>query len=256
MVDGDAVRDTQFIDFTMGGHHYIYDWIPENEVWIDNRMSDEDIIATKIHELFERNLMKYAGYEYDAAHDGANMVEKITRHLTDGTDENGGPHDGDQHHWFVHHGDHHHTEGYTPGTVDHPWDDGRFGDGVSRMGDQERQKFFEETRKAFEEIARKFGLLNEEPKEDKPGEPAPGPEVKQDDNPPEKPRKVVVIMDDGNGQSEAKEQERQKYADLGKQIGDQLEGLLEKIVRPTIKEELDRYRGKVPDKKPILPKAE
>jgi SPP1 gp7 family putative phage head morphogenesis protein len=76
LVDGDEVRDKNFIDFTMGGHHYVYDFIPENEIWIEQDQVDEDILATECHEFAERLTMKYLGLDYDTAHtDFANKVE-------------------------------------------------------------------------------------------------------------------------------------------------------------------------------------
>jgi len=78
-VDGQKVRDEYDQDFTMGGHHYRYDFIPENEVWIEKE-KEEDMLATIVHELTERTAMKYLGEDYDKAHsDFANNVEKDFR---------------------------------------------------------------------------------------------------------------------------------------------------------------------------------
>ena len=32
LVDGEYVRDNVTIEFALGGHHYVYDQIPENEI--------------------------------------------------------------------------------------------------------------------------------------------------------------------------------------------------------------------------------
>lgn len=79
LVDGDDIRDTYDVDFTMGGHHYKYNWIPENLILIEDLSNFEDIFATSIHELFERFLMKYRGLIYDKAHEIANILERRTR---------------------------------------------------------------------------------------------------------------------------------------------------------------------------------
>ena len=33
-VDGNHIRDNIYVDYVLGGHHYVYDWIPEDEVWL------------------------------------------------------------------------------------------------------------------------------------------------------------------------------------------------------------------------------
>ncbi len=79
LVDGASIRNNKNVEFTMGGHHYIYDFIPENEIWIDQDMQEEDIIATSIHEFTERAIMKYNYIDYDDAHDVASAAEKVIR---------------------------------------------------------------------------------------------------------------------------------------------------------------------------------
>ena len=79
-VPGDEVRNNQEIDFTMGGHHYKYPDIPEDEVWIDDELTEaDDIIPTEAHELTERTLQKNLNMEYDEAHDIANITEQGVR---------------------------------------------------------------------------------------------------------------------------------------------------------------------------------
>ncbi len=36
IVDGEAVRDLFFIDFTEGGYDKVYPFIPSGEIWIDD----------------------------------------------------------------------------------------------------------------------------------------------------------------------------------------------------------------------------
>ena len=35
IVNGRLVRDYLFIDFTEGGHDFVYDFVPKNELWLD-----------------------------------------------------------------------------------------------------------------------------------------------------------------------------------------------------------------------------
>ena len=79
LVDGELVRDKLCIDYTMGGHHYRYSFIPENEVWIDNEMDEDDIEATIKHEMHERTLMKGQKMGYDKAHARSSNIEKAFR---------------------------------------------------------------------------------------------------------------------------------------------------------------------------------
>lgn len=79
LVRGADVRARE-VDFTMGGHHYRYPFIPEGEVWIDDAVPDgPDRAATVAHELAERTLMKHLGWAYDRAHTAANALERAVR---------------------------------------------------------------------------------------------------------------------------------------------------------------------------------
>lgn len=78
LVDGRFIRDQISVDFTQGGHGYVYDYIPENEVWIDNANLKEKRFII-MHELTERYLMKYEGKSYHQAHNMANTIERRMR---------------------------------------------------------------------------------------------------------------------------------------------------------------------------------
>lgn len=67
IVDGELVRDLLFIDFTEGGHDEIYDFIPKNEIWIDDDVVEGERRYILLHELHERRLMA-EGCDYDKAH--------------------------------------------------------------------------------------------------------------------------------------------------------------------------------------------
>lgn len=74
-VDGEMVRDGFDADFTAGGHHYVYPWIPVNEIWIEQRQSARDAALTEEHEKLERSLM-IDGMSYTDAHDRALELER------------------------------------------------------------------------------------------------------------------------------------------------------------------------------------
>jgi len=80
LVDGEEVRKDRIM-FVSGGHGYVYDWIPRDEVWIDDNQKDkpDDMEATITHELFEIGKMRDEGLSYDDAHELANAVEKKER---------------------------------------------------------------------------------------------------------------------------------------------------------------------------------
>jgi hypothetical protein len=50
----------------IGGHHFVFDYIPENEVWVSDL--DERPEKTALHELVERKAMKDEGMTYADAH--------------------------------------------------------------------------------------------------------------------------------------------------------------------------------------------
>lgn len=79
IVNGEVVRDLFFIDFTEGGHDFVYSFIPKNEVWIDDDLNSEDIKFVILHEVYERRLMS-KGMDYDSAHKRASHIEYSCRH--------------------------------------------------------------------------------------------------------------------------------------------------------------------------------
>jgi hypothetical protein len=70
------------INFTMGGHHYVYpNLIPQNMVYLDDCMDKDNMIATSIHEFVERTFMKFYGIQYEDAHKLSNDVEIVVRNF-------------------------------------------------------------------------------------------------------------------------------------------------------------------------------
>jgi hypothetical protein len=73
------VRDLYDIDFTEGGHDWVYKFVPKGEVWIDNDVKPEERSYIILHELHERNLMK-KGLSYNDAHADSSQLEYHVRH--------------------------------------------------------------------------------------------------------------------------------------------------------------------------------
>ncbi len=90
MVDAVKIRDDKEIDFTMGGNGYAWpDVAKENEILIEKQQVKKDKVETICHEVAERSLMKYFGWEYENAHTVASQVSQVMRDAIgkDGTKE-------------------------------------------------------------------------------------------------------------------------------------------------------------------------
>lgn len=79
IVDGRYVRSVFDIEFTAGGHDHVYEFVPTNEVWIDDDITDAERPYALLHELHERNLME-GGMNYDQAHAESSKLELYHRH--------------------------------------------------------------------------------------------------------------------------------------------------------------------------------
>lgn len=82
IVDGRLVRSVFDIHFTEGEHDYVYEFVPQNEVWIDNAIVEIERPYCLLHELHERNLMAQ-GWDYEHAHADASKLESHCRHHPD-----------------------------------------------------------------------------------------------------------------------------------------------------------------------------
>jgi len=78
LVRGRLVREHMDFNFVFGGHDLVYNYVPKNEVWLDDAMLTKERKYVLIHELYERNLMK-KGKNYDNSHDYASAREKEER---------------------------------------------------------------------------------------------------------------------------------------------------------------------------------
>jgi hypothetical protein len=82
IVNGRLVRSVFDIDFTEGGHDYVYEFVPENEVWVDDAIVEAERGYVLLHELHERNRMA-KGVPYDKAHAESSRLEYHCRHHPD-----------------------------------------------------------------------------------------------------------------------------------------------------------------------------
>jgi hypothetical protein len=79
IVNGRLVRSAFDIDFTEGGHDYVYEFVPENEIWIDDDIEEKERGYVLLHELHERNRMA-GGWPYNKAHAESSRLEYRCRH--------------------------------------------------------------------------------------------------------------------------------------------------------------------------------
>jgi hypothetical protein len=82
IVDGRLVRSVFDVDFTEGGHDHVYEFVPHDEVWIDNDLEEVERPYVLLHELHERNLMA-KGSPYSKAHEDSSRIEYYCRHHPD-----------------------------------------------------------------------------------------------------------------------------------------------------------------------------
>ena len=82
IVNGRLVRSVFDIDFTAGGHDHVYEFVPENEVWIDDAIVEQERGYVLLHELHERTRMN-AGWPYNKAHAESSRLEYRCRKRPD-----------------------------------------------------------------------------------------------------------------------------------------------------------------------------
>jgi hypothetical protein len=82
IINGRLVRSVFDIDFTEGGHDYVYEFVPENEVWIDDAIEEKERGYVLLHELHEHNRMA-SGWPYNKAHAESSRLEYRCRHHPD-----------------------------------------------------------------------------------------------------------------------------------------------------------------------------
>jgi len=77
-IDGGIVRKYIDPEFVLGGHGYVYEYIPKGEIWVDVKMDRREFKYTLLHERTEMEKM-IAGNSYDISHDYATVTEKEAR---------------------------------------------------------------------------------------------------------------------------------------------------------------------------------
>ncbi len=75
VVDGNLVRSYYKIDYTEGGHGYVYPWVPQQQIWIEDGVDRREVPFIVCHEYHERRLMRDEGLDYDSAHEICSTVE-------------------------------------------------------------------------------------------------------------------------------------------------------------------------------------
>jgi len=91
LVDGDVVRDCFKTDFVEGGHGYVYPWVPNNEIWLEDSIDPPERMTVLLHEYVELVKMRDDGWDYPEAHDlaGQKEFEYRQRHRKDSGDTEG-----------------------------------------------------------------------------------------------------------------------------------------------------------------------
>ena len=84
IVDGDFIRSNINVDYVEGGHGYVYDYIPTDEIWVEDMEDKQEEFFNFTHEDYERAKMKAnPNMSYDTAHDKACEKETKLRHKLD-----------------------------------------------------------------------------------------------------------------------------------------------------------------------------
>lgn len=82
IVDGRLIRSVLYNSFTAGGHFHVYEFVPQNEIWIDNDIQFFEMPYVLLHELHEFNRMEQ-GIPYSKAHEESSKLEFYCRHHPD-----------------------------------------------------------------------------------------------------------------------------------------------------------------------------
>jgi len=75
LVNGFVIRNRYKTDFVEGGNHSVYSWIPENEIWIEAFLHDDEYPFIAAHEFIEEMVISHYNWKYDDAHKLASKVE-------------------------------------------------------------------------------------------------------------------------------------------------------------------------------------
>lgn len=75
IVDANVVRSLYKTDYVEGGHGFVYPWVPNDEIWIEDTLDPRELPFIIAHEYLERRLMRDEKLDYDTAHDICARVE-------------------------------------------------------------------------------------------------------------------------------------------------------------------------------------
>ena len=239
MVDADVVRkENGTEDFVHGGHHYVFDFIPEPEIWIDERMTDEDIMSLKVSLFVERQMMKYCEATLTQCQEIGSISGKWISHMMDPEIEGGGHHDEKDLHYFTHDGNHWHNRGQTI-----RWDDQTeryevhsiVGGSIINLTEEQKELYKNDVDKAIKQVAVKYGLRKASPVEPEAEEEKPTIKFPE-------PKKIIVVTEEDKKQAE--QDRKRQLTEMLAPVAIQIEEVIKKIPE-IVKEELRRYRGKV-----------
>ena len=79
IVDGNYVRNHIDVYYELGAHYLVMDYIPKEEIWLEDLKETEDMLFNLIHERYEIYLMEKNKMEYDDAHEKTMELEKKAR---------------------------------------------------------------------------------------------------------------------------------------------------------------------------------
>ncbi len=85
IINGNLARSYYKTDYTEGGHGYVYPWVPQQEIWIEDGVDHREIPFIVAHEYLERRLMRDSELDYDTAHEICSRVEFDLRKMKGAT---------------------------------------------------------------------------------------------------------------------------------------------------------------------------
>jgi hypothetical protein len=75
IVSGEKVRNRYKTDWIEGGNPAVYGFNPNDEIWLEFGIHEEEFPCILLHEYVEMNIMMYRGLDYNHAHEIAAKVE-------------------------------------------------------------------------------------------------------------------------------------------------------------------------------------
>ena len=79
IVSGKQTRNACSNRFIQGGHGYVYDYVPKDEIWIDDTLDEDEYEGVFTHEYTEMKLMRDKNMSYEKAHELATIEEYKVR---------------------------------------------------------------------------------------------------------------------------------------------------------------------------------